>query len=166
MDLPENPFAIDEGRLDEEWRKQSRVSRAGGVREADARHECNKAKARVKVVRAQTLLAVRRAPHLHGLREKPNESEVEAAVELSKEVQDAEAAVNVAQHALDIAVAEKFALGVDRREALRGLTDMLHINYFSMEPRDKASRQAADEAATKQAFRPIRRDREGGDGDG
>lgn len=157
MDMPENPFSIDEGRLDDEWRKQSRVSRAGGVREADARHEYNKAKSRVKVVRAQMLLAVRRAPHLHGLRDKPNESEVDAAVEMTKEVQDADGAMHAAEHALDIATAEKFALGVDRREALRGLTDLLHLNYFSMEPRDATSRAAATESAKDAARRPIRR---------
>lgn len=149
-----SPFDIDPDRLDEEWLCQSRLSRAAGAREADARHEFNKAKARLKVVRAEVLLEVRADPHLFDLRDRPNAEEVDAAVELEDRVKAAVAAVNEAEHALDVATAEKFAVGVDRRESLRGLTDLAGMEWRNLEPPARA-RADVDEAAKRATRRGI-----------
>lgn len=152
--VPDNPFTLSDD-LWEEWQAQTPVSRAAGHREADARHELNKAKARLKVVRSEMLLTIREDPEKFDLRKRPNIKEVEAAVELTREVQKAVMDVADAEHALDIAVADKFALGVDRREALRGLTDLAHMEWRNLEPSSRVGRDMFEEQRQRSARREL-----------
>ena len=123
-----DPFEIDPRALDAEWIRQPALARAAGRREAEARDAHSRAKAALDVARAKARLAVRRAPGAYFLRDKPTVDEIEAAVEVSDDVQAAVAAVNAAKFELDVAGADVVAY-VDRRKALEGLVDLLAMDY-------------------------------------
>jgi hypothetical protein len=123
-------FDIDPERLDRECLKQASLSRAAGEVEADARHANAQAKARLDVVAARLTLAIRNDPAKYRLRPKPTKEEVEAAVVLEPQYQEALKEVNQTQHDLDVAKAD-VAAHIDRRKMLERLVDLLQLNYFS-----------------------------------
>ena len=133
--MAQNPFQIDNARLDDEWRRQPGLSREAGRREADAKHAHAQARARLAVTAARMSLAIRKAPEKFGLRERPNNDEVAAALEVSPEYQDAVREVDEAKLAEDYAKADTVAF-VDRRKALENLVELLRLDYFAeQEPR-------------------------------
>ena len=137
MSEPVDPseYDIDPARLDRELLRQPGLTRRAGSPEADARHAYMQAKSRLDVVKARLTLAVRRQPSKFGLRDKPNEAEVDAAVMLEQDYQNAVRAVNEAKFALDVAAADSNAM-LDRRKAIEGLVDLLSLEYWSeREPR-------------------------------
>src|SRR5262245_12754659 len=103
MTQNDNPFQINENRLDLELIEMPTRLRDAGIREADARHELAQAKAKLDVTKARILLAVRSNPGGFNLRSKPNEAEVEASVTLHKDVQRDVEEVNHARKLLDLA---------------------------------------------------------------
>lgn len=130
-----DPFQIDPHALDKEFLKQPGMTRDAGVKEADARHAHDRAKATLAVVEARLALAVRANPSKFALRDKPNKEEIEAAVVLQPEYTKAEEDVRKAKYDLDIASAYAMAM-IDRRKAIERLTDLIQLDYYAeREPR-------------------------------
>jgi hypothetical protein len=153
----DDPFQIDPHALHTELLRQPGLTRDAGTREADARHAHDQAKARLAVVTARLSLAVRRDPGRYHLRDRPNQDEIDAAVLLQSEHQEAVEAVADARYALDIHTAHGVAM-VDRRKALEGLVRLLELDYYAeREPRvSAATRDEVDRQA-------LRRERGSGD---
>jgi len=157
---PENPFEIDEGRLDWEWLRQARLSRAAGVREADAAHELAKAKARLGVVAAQVRADIRANPDEYDLPAKPTVDDLAAAVVMDSRHVEAQAVVNKAEHLVHLCKVDVAAMA-DRRRALERLVELLSIDYYA-EPRAKSagSYRARENAGKESARGPVRRQTE------
>lgn len=127
---PNNPFVIDQHRLDREWELQPGYSRKAGHRQAEAQHKYNQAKAKLEVTYARLLLAIRNDPEGHGLRAKPNEAEVQACVLMQEEHQAAQQDVIEAEYELGIAKADTVAICHDRRKALEAAVELLSLDYI------------------------------------
>ncbi len=127
---PANPFDIDPRALDREWRDQPGRARAAGVREADARHAQAQAQAALKVTFARLLLTIRRNPGSFDLRDKATVDEVEAAVIVHPDHIAAQARLDAAEYAVNVAKADTTAY-VDRRKALEAQVDLLGMDYQS-----------------------------------
>lgn len=141
----QGPFRINPHNLAGEWRKQPQLMRAAGRREADARHNHAQAKARLAVTAASLKLAMRKNPGKFDLRDKPNQDEIDCALELEKEYVRAVADVNRTKLELDYAEADTTAY-VDRRKALENHVQLLSIEYYS-EKEPKAHTPEARERA-------------------
>jgi hypothetical protein len=152
---------VDPNNLDDEWRSQPGLSRNAGRREADARHAHAQCKATLSVVAARMALAVRRAPEKFNIREKPTVDEVNAAVELTPEYQQAVKDVDDAQLAWDYAKADTVAF-VDRRKALENLVELLRLDYYSEQPPRPLSPETAQRMGQSRREN-IRRAGDGGD---
>ena len=125
-----SPFQIDENNLHTELVRIPQLTRDAGVREADARHELDKAKARLEVTRARILLVVRKDPEEFDLRPKPNEAEVEAAVALHPDVKRATDEFNDARRNAGYAEADTSAF-LAMRKSVERLVELLQLNYYS-----------------------------------
>lgn len=135
MSEPQNPFTIDDRRLDRECLDQAQRAREAGVREADARHAHAQAKAAFDVACARLQLAIRAAPVAYKLRDKPTKDEVDAAVILQPEYTTALLLVNETKYELDVATAETNAY-VDRRKMIERRIELLSIEWHAdKEPR-------------------------------
>lgn len=135
MSEPQNPFTIDDRRLDRECLQQAQLSRAAGEREADARHAHAQAKAAFDVACARLQLAIRAAPVAYKLRAKPTKDEVDAAIILQPEYTEALLRVNEAKYALDLAAADVSA-HIDRRKMIERRVELLAIDWHAeREPR-------------------------------
>lgn len=140
MDDRQNPFVIDASRLDLEWLRQAQLARAAGRQHADAEHALAQAKAVLTVTKARVLLEVRKQPEVFGLRPKPNEAEVDAAVDLDARVTTALEAYQTAERDVGYAKADVIAF-VDRRKALENYVRLLELDYVSeREPRPVGER--------------------------
>lgn len=127
---PPNPFLIDENNLHTELVELPGKTRDAGIREADARHAYNMAKARLDVTRARILLAVRKNPEAFDLRAKPNEAEVDATVDMHPDVKRDTDALYDAQRAKDYAEVDTTAMLATRKSVER-LVELLQLNYYS-----------------------------------
>lgn len=127
---PADPFAIDRDRLVEEWLSQPRLTRDAGRREADARLEHSRAKAFADVTAARLKSMIRKVPSRHGLPDRPTIGQVDDALSMLPEYQEAVEAVNVAKRDLDYATADTTAF-LDRRKALERLVELLNLSYWS-----------------------------------
>ena len=153
----QNPFVIDNDRLDQEWLRQPQLTREAGRREADARHEHAMAKARLDVVTARLSTEIRRTPGKFGLPDKPTVGQVEAAVTVQKDYADAVDAVNLAKRDMDYAAADTAAF-LDRRKALERLVELLALDYWAeREPRAQSqkARELADDVRKRSARQGI-----------
>ena len=144
-------FTIDDRHLDREWLRQPGLTRDAGHAEADAMHKKNQAEARLAVVGAQLRLKIRDNPTAFGLRSKPNNDDIDAAIILEDQYQDALADVNTAKYELDIRKAHSEAM-LTRRKALERRVELLSIEYY-------AENMAEPHAQTPAARETIERQR-------
>lgn len=139
----DNPFIIDENRLDRELIDLPGQTRDAGVREAEARHQVAQAKARLEVTQARILLDVRKHPNKYDLRDKPNEAEVEAAVTVSGDYTRDLKAYNDCKYELDLAEADTNAF-LTKRKSVEALVDILRLNYFAEREPSSVDPEARD----------------------
>lgn len=121
--------AIDKNRLDEEWTGQPEKMEKYSKLLADAKNDHATKKAEFELRDAELTAAVRLNPSRYGL-VKVTEGGIEQAVILLKEYQEAQKAVNDANHKVDLLKAVVDAL-IHRRSALEGLVDLFKVSYFS-----------------------------------
>lgn len=135
MKRDEFRWEIDPNDLVEECVLQAQMTRAAGIREADARHAHDQCKSRLDVVESETAHAIRTAPDRFGLADKPTIPDIKSAVVRSKAVQDATRELHDARRALALAEADVRA-HTDRRKMIERLVDLKQIEYYSdREPR-------------------------------
>lgn len=152
----QSPFDIDPNRLDRELISQPRMSAAAGRAEAEARLNHARAKSRLEMVKARVRLSVRADPVAHDLGPKPTVDDVEAAVVVSTQYQEAEAAVIAAKFEADVAAGDTVAY-LDRRKAVEGLIELLALDYYAgreVTPHRGGPRDAADELRKRSRYTP------------
>ena len=150
-----DPFEIDLYNLDRELRDVARMTRQVGRQEADARHVYAQSKARLNIIRARLRFAIRRDPAKFGfITVKPSVDDVDAAIEMEKDYQEAQQAVDTAKLHLDYHTADVTA-ALDRRKALERLVDLLQLDYFS-EKEPKAHTPAGRDRLENLRRRAIR----------
>lgn len=147
-------WAIDPNNLAEECAAQPGMTRAAGVREADARHARDQAKSRLDVVEAEIAHEVRKDPEKFGIEGSPTIPEVKSAVVRDRRYQTAVAELNGAERELQLAGADVRA-HTDRRKMIERLVELLQLDYFS-EREPRVSDPAVRDAATRTRRKAVR----------
>ena len=149
----QSPFTIDVARIDQEIIRTPQLTRKAGVREAEARHELAQANARLAVTAAKRRQKIRADPPAFGLREKPNNDEVEMALQLDSLYQEAIKEVNQMEFAVGVAKAETLAM-IDRRKMVERYVELMALDYFAeKEPHVRSQARQRLEDLSRQAVR-------------
>lgn len=152
--------AIDPGALDVEWLEQASLFMRWSEKSADASARVDRAKDKLKVVKAEVFLDVRAHPEKYRL-EKVTDKVTEAVVESSEEVQAAASELITFKHESDIlsAAVKSFE---QRKTALENLVKLQGQNYFAgpTEPRDLRGEFDSHQAAEKVARERIQKRRD------
>lgn len=120
---------IDQYNLEEECREQPIFTVRYGTELAESILERDKAKRKLKVVRARIESDVRSDPGGYGLT-KTTEASIASIVELSPEVQEAEDVYLNASHSFNLVLASVEAFR-DRKKQLENIVRLSLANYFS-----------------------------------
>lgn len=144
-----DPVEIDPYRLDLEWQVQAKLMRQAIRKLANAKRDERDAKAKLKAVEAELILAVREAPERYGLTsgKAPNKEVVEATVILQKEYRRAQHDLHDAEYNVDLLQGDVAALS-NKKAGLENSVQLYLSGYYAepKEPRlDGPAREKARE---------------------
>lgn len=150
----EEDLYIDPDALDVEWLEQAQTFMRWSEKLADARARVDRAKDKLKVVRAEVFLDVRANPNKYGL-EKVTDKASDAVVESNEDVKAAASELIAFKHESDILDGAVKSFD-QRKTSLENLVKLQGQNYFAgpSEPRD-----LHHESKTREAKRAVGRQR-------
>lgn len=147
-------LAIDELKLEEEWKYQSEQFYNWSTEVSKLQRDVDRAKVDDKVTRAETFTDVQKNPKEYGLADKPTVDSIKATVELHPDVLKSTKAVIESEYQLSSAKDCVASLEM-RKRSLTMLTELWIKNYYS-----DANRHRSDCDKEEARTRGLRRERE------
>jgi hypothetical protein len=129
---------IDENALDLEWLQQAELGIKYGEYWAKCQAEVDRAEEKVKVVRSEIVAEAWDDPEGTMGVAKATAQNVEAYYRTHKDHQEAKEELIQAKLDLNMAEVAKKEISITRKDALKGLVELLKVNYFEspLDPRD------------------------------
>jgi len=149
--VEEDDFQIDKNNLGKEWLRQPLLYLKYAQAAADARRDVDECKNALEVTRAELSLKVRKDPEKFGIL-KATEAGYTSAIEMSKDVKNAQDDHIVARHDYEILLAAVGAMD-HRKKALENYTSLYLSGYFS----DPKAKEGESEAVSDMRKQEIRR---------
>lgn len=145
-------ISFDKFKLDEELERQPGLYLEYADRQAEAEGLVSQADAILDLTKAKISLAVRMDPGKFGLKSKPNNDEVEAAVISSQMYQDALKKLN--RRKLRVGKLKAIVRAIEhRKSSVEKSVDLFLAGYFADRPRNRNNPEMA-KARMRQAFAP------------
>jgi len=140
-----NFLKIDPLRLDKEWLGQATLYFEYSQQLADARKEADAAKVEMDLTQSELELKIRENPTKFGLKDKPTEANIKAAIPSRPRYKEAQAVYFNARHKVDVLTGAVVAIE-HRKRALTMLVDLHRCGYFA-DPKNSASADARESMA-------------------
>ena len=144
-------FAIDQGRLDEEWLNQPKTFYRYALKLANAKAELERSKAERDVTAAEVDQEIRANPGGYGLGDKQTEPAIKNAGAVEPRNIKANKAIIKAKHDVDVTQAAVDALD-HRKKALENLVHLFGMNYFAQPKAPKTAKERMQKVIRDGAF--------------
>ena len=144
-------FAIDQGRLDEEWLNQPKTFYRYALKLADVKVELERTKAERDVTAAEVDQEIRANPGGFGLGDKQTEPAIKNAGIVEPRNMKANRAIIRAKHAVDIVQAAVDAME-HRKKALENLVHLFGMNYYAEPKAPRTTKERMQKVVRDGAF--------------